>query len=293
MADKTLNIVVRYSSEAAKQAAVSFHQTEQARIKATANEQAKSDQAYIRAIKLKLKAIDAFAKEIERRGKERDAAEKRSENEYVRAIKLRERANKDLLNQQSATNKTTRVFSGNSSREETAKTKAAYSEQARMSHNTRRAEMQGMREKHQLAMLPSGTSSRNPFSNNRPKPTRTGAVIGGYVKSFVGLAGVTMAIRNVADRMKDVSEFTRNAANEFIRLRSSMQEVAALKGQPNNASFTLAETEKARAANLTPDEWRSFQSGFQSYAGELNWKDPGRNSTLSRPKTIRLESPTL
>lgn len=266
MADKILNIIVQYTAQAARQQSAAFHAAEDAAIKKNADTQEKSDQAYIRAIKLKERAFKDFAKEIEQRQKERIAAERQEDQEYARAARGRAKVKRDALNEQKADEKDHQRFFSQLLRDETTKAKASYNEQAKAAVDARRAEMQGMREKHQLAMMEWGLEQKA-LQQQQAEGNKTSAVIGGYVKSFVGLAGVTMAVRNVADRMKDVSEFTRNAANEFIRLRGSMQEVAALKNRPNNADFTLSEVNKAKAANLTPEEWRTFQAGFQSYAG--------------------------
>jgi hypothetical protein len=71
----------------------------------------------------------------------------------------------------------------------------------------------------------------------------------------------------IGSEFKRAADYVRDLAKDFADLRQTMQQVAALKGQPNTNLFTIEEVKKGAAANLTPDEWRRFQENFQSYAG--------------------------
>lgn len=71
----------------------------------------------------------------------------------------------------------------------------------------------------------------------------------------------------LAQGYKETAEYIKSISAEFIALRDSMQEVAALKGVQNTGDFTVKQARAAEAASLTPDEWVKFQEQFQSYAG--------------------------
>lgn len=93
------------------------------------------------------------------------------------------------------------------------------------------------------------------------------AALGAYVTGFASLGTAKAVLSTIVSQLNSAADFTKETAKNFIELRKSMQQVAALKDKSNDAKFTLEEVEKAKAASLTPDEWRNFQEEFQSFAG--------------------------
>jgi len=94
-----------------------------------------------------------------------------------------------------------------------------------------------------------------------------GASVAGLLKAQFGLAAVKQTAQAIATQFNETSEYVMKMAREFQGLRKSMQEVAALRGQPNSSQFTIDEAQKAQAAGLTPQERRDFQAEFLNYAG--------------------------
>ena len=92
----------------------------------------------------------------------------------------------------------------------------------------------------------------------------------------LALAAVGGAVGAMTPGFKEAVDYITNIAKEFVDLRQAMQQVAALKGEPNINEFTVKESEKAFAASLKPQEWRSFQEQFQSYGGAYLEGDQAR-----------------
>lgn len=82
----------------------------------------------------------------------------------------------------------------------------------------------------------------------------------------------------IGEEFKRAADYVKKMAAEFAELREMMQQVAALKGQPNTDKFVLSEVDKANKAGLMPQQWRQFQEQFQSYAGA---QIEGPNAKLS------------
>ena len=71
----------------------------------------------------------------------------------------------------------------------------------------------------------------------------------------------------ISSEFKRAADYCKNLAMEFAELRQMMQQVAALKGQPNTNEFTVAEAREGESGSLMPQEWRQFQEQFQIYGG--------------------------
>jgi len=82
----------------------------------------------------------------------------------------------------------------------------------------------------------------------------------GYQMLKDGAAALAQGYKETADYIKTIS-------SEYINLRETLQQVAALKGQQNTGDFTVKQARAAEGASLKPEEWVKFQESFQSYAG--------------------------
>lgn len=96
--------------------------------------------------------------------------------------------------------------------------------------------------------------------------------------SSIGLALSNLAVnkatdallagaRGIAAAYQETSRYIHEAANKFVELQQTLQQVAALTGKANTGQFTVEQAKQAEAAGVTPDQWRTFQEVFQSYGG--------------------------
>lgn len=91
--------------------------------------------------------------------------------------------------------------------------------------------------------------------------------IGGLIKGQMTYAAIKGVAQSIGEQFKEAADRTREMAKDFIALRQTMQEVATLQGKPVTTEFTLEQAQKAKAAHLTPAEFRDFQAQFLNYAG--------------------------
>lgn len=86
-------------------------------------------------------------------------------------------------------------------------------------------------------------------------------------KAQMVFAGMEKILHAVTEELNRAANHSREVAKEFIEMRRTMQEVATLSGKGNENEVTLEEARKAKAAHLTPQEYRDFQAEFLNYAG--------------------------
>jgi hypothetical protein len=98
----------------------------------------------------------------------------------------------------------------------------------------------------------------------------------------LAMTAISGAVSAMSAEFKAAVGYITNIAKEFVELRQTMQQVAALKGAPNTNQFTVEEAKKAAATSLTPQEWRRFQEQFQSYGGAYI---EGEQSRFQRKET--------
>jgi hypothetical protein len=119
---------------------------------------------------------------------------------------------------------------------------------------------------HKLAMM-NWAEQQKSIKATEQATFSSAAALGTYAAGFASLGTAKTVLSAIVTQLSAASDFTKETARNFIELRKSMQQVAALKDKQNDAKFTMQEVEKAKAAGLMPDEWRGFQEEFQSYAG--------------------------
>ncbi|MHB8359797.1 MAG: hypothetical protein ACYDCP_09930 [Thermoplasmataceae archaeon] len=95
-------------------------------------------------------------------------------------------------------------------------------------------------------------------------------------KAQIGLSLAKQAAAAIGTEYARSAGYVADMAKQFAELRQAMQQVAALKGLPNNNEFALGEVQKAAKASLTPEAWRTFQEQFQSYGGAYLEGDQSR-----------------
>jgi hypothetical protein len=96
---------------------------------------------------------------------------------------------------------------------------------------------------------------------------RLGIEMANFVRAQVGFVTFQNVLAGIAARAKETADYIRGITQDFITLRQSLQQVAALTGQQASDKFTVEQAKQAAAAALTPERWKEFQEQFQSYAG--------------------------
>jgi hypothetical protein len=102
---------------------------------------------------------------------------------------------------------------------------------------------------------------------------RQAVAVHGMQLAFSAVGG---AVAAMGAEFKNAVDYINTIAKEFVELRQAMQQVAALKGQPNSNEFTVNESRKAFQVSLTPQEWKTFQEQFQSFGGAYLEGDQAR-----------------
>lgn len=89
----------------------------------------------------------------------------------------------------------------------------------------------------------------------------------GDVLSHQGYQMLKDAAMLAAQGFKESADYVREISKEYVVLRETLQQVAALTGKQNSGTFTSDQARAAEQAGLKPEEWVKFQENFQSYAG--------------------------
>ena len=95
------------------------------------------------------------------------------------------------------------------------------------------------------------------------------------IVSQVGGAAKGM-IEGMGQEMRRAAQVAAEMAQGFAKLRTELQEVAALTGKSNSNNFTIEQAQAAAAAKLTPEKWADFQKLFQSFGGAYLEGDQNR-----------------
>src|SRR5271166_6101088 len=95
---------------------------------------------------------------------------------------------------------------------------------------------------------------------------------GGFGNELVALTKIQLGLKiggqvtgAITDQFRKASDHVRVTAKEFIELRQTMQQIAALTGQKNQSDITPAQA--VAAASLTQSTLVGFQEQFQRCAG--------------------------
>lgn len=90
--------------------------------------------------------------------------------------------------------------------------------------------------------------------------------IGGLIKAQIGMSVVKATANAIVSQYSEASQKIEAMAKSFQKLRSDMNSVASLSGQTSGNKFTLGMIDSAQKANVTPQEYKSFQNSFLSKA---------------------------
>jgi hypothetical protein len=82
-----------------------------------------------------------------------------------------------------------------------------------------------------------------------------------------GLSAVNKVATAIGDEFKRAADYVKSLAVDFAELRKTMQELAALKGEPNSNKFTVREAERGAQYGMTPAQNRSAQEEFMNFTG--------------------------
>ena len=96
------------------------------------------------------------------------------------------------------------------------------------------------------------------------------------MRAQISLSTLATVGREMGTEFKQAIDYCKQVAMEFADVRQAMQQVVALKNQPNNNEFTVEAVRKGAKAFLTPQEWRTFQEQFQSFSGAYLNRDQAR-----------------
>jgi hypothetical protein len=299
--DKILNIFLRFVDQATGPSS-SYHRGERQRIKDTAKEQKKSDDDYIKAVKLKLKAEADFAKEIDNRFKAREKAQKQQidaaakaqkkfDDEYLKAVNLKLRAEADFAKEidrrAKEREKAQRQADADKKRADAEhnrfftqllreQTKIATDEtrkQSKADRDARRLEMQALKDKHRIAMIN--------WDLDRKEQDKSvdmwGQMVGGikaYAASFVTLAVAGKIAHDIDAYFTKIRSETYDAAKEMLRLRDALRDIATLTGKPGNTGPALYENVDLRSKTFqTPTEAADMmRAAMASGAGSIDAK---------------------
>lgn len=99
--------------------------------------------------------------------------------------------------------------------------------------------------------------------------------LAGLYKAKMAMDAVLGVATAIGERLKWASDNAAATAKQFIEIQKGMQSIAALSGKANSNQFTSQEVSKARAANLTPQEWTGFRDEFLSKASNYVGNKPG------------------
>ena len=230
MSDRdTLNIFIRLVDNATG-ASQKVHQNMRQHVKQTASEQDKADKAYIRAVKLKERAFQDFAKTLEKRG--RDAA-----NAQIKADKEHHDFFTKLL------------------ADETKKAKQTASEQAKAKKDARRSDLQDMANAHKLKMM-QWDVEQEAMEKQDDQWKKLGSSVTGYIAAFVGISAVVSLAHSLDQWFTDIKKDTYESAREMLKFRDTLKEIAVLTGHPGQTGPALMENFQLRS--------ETFQSGDEA-----------------------------
>lgn len=89
------------------------------------------------------------------------------------------------------------------------------------------------------------------------------AGMGGFLVKMAGLSVATAALHTFGDAMRDARDFAKDSADEVIRIRDGLRELANLQGKPGVDDATLAGTIQLRqASGMSDQEAKQFQEQF-------------------------------
>jgi hypothetical protein len=265
---RTLRLHVVYDDHASAPAR-QFHAQEKARIADTAKEQEKADAAYVRAIKVKARAMNDFAREVEARAKERDREQARSEAAYVKSVKTMARAEKELEGQKA---KATQKALSDQDKEEQAYVRAVKMKlraEKQIEDEKERAARKAQREqeKSEAAYVRAVRQQLNAQKQLEDQHMRgaeaAAAQTAGVVKmglALVGLNSGAMIIGALAEHFDKIRQDAFRAAESVMQMRGAVRELQALRDEFGKTGPGVAHIMKGAAETLqTPEEFKQME----------------------------------
>jgi hypothetical protein len=110
-----------------------------------------------------------------------------------------------------------------------------------------------------------------------------GTAVLGLAAGYASLSFAKDLIAGLGQASKDAGDHQKGLADEFIRQRDAMREIASMQGKQATSKFTIEQAEFARDAGLTLAEAEKFRNKFAGSAAQYE----GR--TLSKPEFAQFE----
>jgi hypothetical protein len=244
--EQIIRIVVENAQAMAQQA--KYHASEQQNIKRTADAQAQSDAAFVRAMKAKAKAIDTFAKELERRDKGRLAATDREEKQYVAAVLKKLNAEKkiDAEKERASQREQARI-----KKEEDDYVKSVYKMLAaekklddQKDRDAKKAQARIKKEESDyVRAVYKQLEAQEALEKEEKRAAETRqAGIASMVRmtaAFVGLQSAESVVGTFVDHFDKIRQYAAETADDVQRMRESLRELAALRGNMGSTGQTL------------------------------------------------------
>jgi hypothetical protein len=221
--DTDLLITLRLDKSFADTVSKAYHSEERKRIDETAKAQDKADQDYIRAMKLKARAVNDLAGEIERRAKGQEREQQRADDDYVRSVRTKLRAEQQLASEK----------------------EREIQKAAREQDKADQAYLRAVRQKLQAEKELEDQQTRGTEAAN----AQTVAVLK-MVAGLAGLNGASTALSTIVDHFDKIRVDAFHAAEDVMRMRGAVRELAALRDEMGKTGGTMAHVMEGASKTL-------------------------------------------
>jgi hypothetical protein len=138
-----------------------------------------------------------------------------------------------------------------------------------------------------MSAMQAWDAQKGKIKENEQAIASTNSELGNLIKAQIGLAALQRVAGLIADDFKRTADEVMKSAEQFQVLRQAMQQIAALKEQPNQTQFALEEVNKAQKVGLTPQEWKRSQEVFLNFAGALIGNQPGAKMSAAESEEFQ------
>jgi hypothetical protein len=128
------------------------------------------------------------------------------------------------------------------------------------------------------------------FKQGQQAAKAMGNEVADLMKGQMILSTMRQVVGAIGQQMKEVADYTHQAAENFVTMHKGMLSIAGLMDKLPTKPFVLEQVELGRQARQTPEEWTRFQDAFLAkanlYIGKIT---PGGTAKITPEDATKLE----